>query len=152
MSAEYHSERLSKNFLRGEFACRGSDCCNGSAVIERGLVEALQELHDKLSQPGPIIKLIINSGFRCLKHNREIHSKDTSQHPRGTAVDVKRPDNVDIKELTRAALSISEFKKGGIIIYWWGLHLDTRDGAYHEDKRLFKKDFTLEDLEDETKG
>ncbi len=150
MSTEYHSERLSKNFLRGEFSCRGSACCNGSAAIERELVESLQDFHDQLSLLlGETVQLIINSGFRCLKHNREIHSKDTSQHPRGTAADVKRPDNVSIEALTRAALSIPALKNGGIIIYWWGLHLDIRNGAYREDKRLVKKDFTLEELEEE---
>ena len=45
-----------------------------------------QEIRDLLGKP-----LYINSGFRCLELNRILGSKDTSQHPKGEAIDFVCP-------------------------------------------------------------
>lgn len=44
--------------------------------------DKMQEIRDKLKSP-----IKINSGYRCLKLNRRIGSKDTSQHVKGQAID-----------------------------------------------------------------
>ena len=64
-------------------------------------------------------KLIINSGFRCLKLNRKIGSKDKSQHTKGEAVDleVKGVDNKKLWGIIKRTLEydqlILEFYKAG---------------------------------------
>lgn len=113
---------LSRNFTRDEFACRGINCCGRSAPVDRDLVVALQFLRDKVDAP-----LHINSGFRCITHNREAESRDTSQHPLGRAADVRVPNGMTVDEFYEAADSIPAFQ--GIGQYDWGLHLDVRNGV-----------------------
>jgi len=54
------------------------------SVLDNLIVVAnkAQEIRDLLGHP-----LKINSGYRCLKLNREIGSKDSSQHIKGQAID-----------------------------------------------------------------
>ena len=46
--------------------------------------------------------IIISSGFRCLKLNTAIGSKDTSQHVKGEAVDFKCPKYGTPREIVQA--------------------------------------------------
>jgi len=111
-------ERLSAHFRRAEFACKGVDCCGGSAPINPDLIDALEELRIAI---GPIH---INSGFRCLVHNRspEVGSYDGSQHPRGNAADIAS-DGRSVYDMKAAAERAGLF----VIMYPWGLHVDIRD-------------------------
>lgn len=74
---------LTKNFSRHEFACH--HC--GKIVVHPCLVTMLQKIRDEVDGP-----IIINSGFRCLVHNRAIGSSDTSRHVKGMAADIKAED------------------------------------------------------------
>jgi zinc D-Ala-D-Ala carboxypeptidase len=65
--------------------------------------------------------LTINSGFRCLTHNRTVGSKDTSQHPKGMACDISGKGR-DIDDMATRASDF--FNK--VIIYSWGIHVDVR--------------------------
>lgn len=113
---------LSKNFSRWEFACKGENCCGHSAPISRELVDALQQLRDLIGKP-----LRVNSGFRCLTHNRAVGSRDTSQHCLGLAADIATPEGMTPLEFSDMAARIEAFQNGGMFIYHWGLHLDIRD-------------------------
>ena len=117
------NEQLTKDFCRSEFACRGLDCCSASAPINIGLVLALQELRDLVGGP-----LHINSGFRCLTHNRALGSQDDSQHCLGNAADVEVPDGYGVDEFATLAETIPDFKNGGIGRYFvrFFVHLDVR--------------------------
>ena len=118
------NEQLTKDFNRNEFACRGLDCCSGSAPINIGLVVALQELRDLVGVP-----LRINSGFRCRTHNRTLGSQDDSEHCLGNAADVKVPDGYGVDEFATLAETIPDFANGGIGRYpvRGFVHLDVRD-------------------------
>lgn len=117
---------LTRNFSRAEFACRGSQCCGHSAPVSITLVWALQELREALGQP-----LAVSSGFRCLTHNRSLGSRDSSQHPLGSAADVTPPEGVSVYWLAALAERIEAFKHGGIGVYPRAgfVHLDVRRGG-----------------------
>ena len=115
-------KRLSRNFWPYEFECHGTHCCGHSAPIARILIVPLQLLRDKIKVP-----LNINSGYRCIIHNREEGSSDTSQHVLGLAADVRVPQNMTVDEFYEIADTISAFH--GIGRYTWGLHVDVRDGV-----------------------
>lgn len=110
-------EKLSNNFYRDEFACRGNQCCGGSGPISLELIRRLEQYRAVVGGP-----VFINSGFRCLVHNRDIGSYDGSQHPRGTACDIYH-SNRDIDEMYRLAVPLFDFAKK----YAWGIHVDVRD-------------------------
>lgn len=70
---------ITKNFTREEFAC---PCCGRSAIDEL-LVRRLQDLRDLLGTP-----IHINSGFRCVEHNRMVGGAEHSLHLAGMAADL----------------------------------------------------------------
>lgn len=109
-------EKLSENFYRDEFACKGLHCCGHSAPISDELIMRLERYRAIIGGP-----LRINSGFRCLIHNRDIGSYDGSQHPRGNAADINA-DGRDIDDMFRQAVPVFEYVKK----YGWGIHVDTR--------------------------
>ena len=73
-------EMLSLHFSRREFECR---CGCGRDDIAPELIRLLEDIRNYFGQP-----VSINSGIRCLEHNRKQGSKDTSQHVQGTAADI----------------------------------------------------------------
>ena len=113
------SDMLTKNLAREEFACKGINCCSHSAPVTRELVEALQILRNMVNAP-----LRLSSGFRCITHNREEGSRDTSQHVIGKAADVITPSGYTPDEFYAMAESLFQ----GVGRYPWGLHVDVRNG------------------------
>ena len=68
------------HFQDSEFDCKH---CGLNAMQESFLVRL-----DKAREIAGI-PFVINSGFRCLVHNRNIGSSDTSSHPKGRAADIR---------------------------------------------------------------
>ena len=71
---------MTKNFSRREFACK---CGCGADYIDSLLVETLQVIREDAGVP-----LIINSGVRCVKHNKKVGGVPNSQHTLGKAADI----------------------------------------------------------------
>jgi hypothetical protein len=71
---------VSKHFDSKEFACK---CC-GRTKINIELIIALEKLRELVGRP-----IIITSGYRCPKHNKEVGGVEHSQHTLGNAVDIK---------------------------------------------------------------
>lgn len=113
-------EALSKNFWLREFhcKCRYPEC--RETLVDDRLVTGLQELRDLA---GP---LKINSAYRCKRHNKDIGGKAESYHIMGMAADVVYLMGSTVK-LSNFAKRVTIFIKGGIGIYFWGCHVDTRD-------------------------
>ena len=111
-------KQLSAHFNEDEFRCR---CCNGlpSGGINPELIIKLEQLRQRVGKP-----LIINSGYRCARHNRAVGGAPRSQHVLGTAADVSaRRIGVD--------LLVNEAEKvgfGGIGRYRNFVHVDVRPG------------------------
>lgn len=113
------NERLSRNFKRGEFACR---CGCGFDTVDFRLIEGLQRLRDIVGEP-----IVVNSGCRCAAHNAEMGGSPKSQHLLGKAADIVirnyRPAMV-----ANMAATLAEFADGGIGIYATFTHVDVRHG------------------------
>jgi uncharacterized protein YcbK (DUF882 family) len=72
---------LSMHFSRNEFKCR---CGCGGALVNQGLVYLLEAVREHFNSP-----VIISSGYRCPKHNREVKGAVSSQHLYGNAADIE---------------------------------------------------------------
>ena len=70
---------LSRNFTYAEFAC--PKC--GKAKVDPALINALQELRDRVGQP-----VIVSSGYRCPDYNRAVGGASDSLHLEGKAADI----------------------------------------------------------------
>jgi uncharacterized protein YcbK (DUF882 family) len=112
---------LTKDFSRNEFACKGTNCCGGSAPVHPALVWGLQELRDKAGVP-----LTLSSGFRCVRHNERVGGERQSQHTLGLAADVLVPEGWSAERLAELAESVQVFHEGGIGIYPTWVHVDAR--------------------------
>lgn len=125
---------LSPHFDSTEFACH-DDC--GFDTPKCRLVVALEELRGDIHRP-----LKINSGCRCVAHNRAIDGHHNSFHLTGSAADVRAP-GLSLLALFNRAICVEAFFEGGIGVYppwkdvdgkWRGnfLHLEIRDEPKHK--------------------
>ena len=121
------SEQLSKNFFRHEFEC---PCGCGSDDVDMRLVEALQQLRDRLGAP-----VNVNSGVRCAKRNAQLKdSSKQSQHLLGKAADI-RVTGYKPEQVASEAEEIAEFANGGVGLYDTFVHVDVRNGRARWDYR-----------------
>lgn len=102
-----------KNFKVGEFKCK--HC--GQVKLDIDLLLKLEELRAKT---GP---LIINSGYRCPTHNKNVGGAKNSQHVKGTAADV-RATKMSVNNVYNHANRI--FSNGGVGKYNTFTHVDVR--------------------------
>ena len=74
------------------------------------------------------VPVTINSGYRNLEYNRNIGSKDTSQHVKGTAADIVvsgvSPD--DVADAIEFLINTGMLKEGGVGRYNSFTHYDIR--------------------------
>lgn len=106
---------FSQYFKRNDFACH---CGCGKNDIAQELVEAVVDVRMHFHS-----QTAINSGCRCLEHNRKQGSKDTSQHVKGLAADIA-VKGVDPKDVADYLISIGFV--GGLGRYKRFTHLDKR--------------------------
>ena len=133
---------LSVNFSRHEFACK---CGCGLDAINLRTVLGLQQFRDLVSEKRkkdtPITP---NCGCRCAKHNAELKpvpGATNSQHlPKNgcRAVDIPKIKGLTVLKMYEIALQVPIFEQGGIIMYDWGLHLDSRISGIYRDNRQTK--------------
>ena len=76
--------KYSKYFKPSEFQCK---CC-GKLLISEELMDRLFVAREKAGIP-----FVINSGYRCPKHNAAVGGKPDSAHKEGLAVDIKATDS-----------------------------------------------------------
>ena len=95
---------LTEHCNRQQFDC---PCVCGSGTIMQNIVLKLEEGRVAINRP-----MNINSGIRCLEHNRSIGSSDTSSHIKGIAVDVGCTFMSDRLELMSEF--VKHFKRIGI--------------------------------------
>ena len=100
--------KLTEHFTKEEFDCQ-CGCGNGDIVIDQRLVNELECVRVHYKKP-----MRINSGIRCLSHNRNIGSRDTSSHIKGLAVDIGCNDMATRLELMKHLLRDAEFTRVGL--------------------------------------
>lgn len=118
-----------KYFKREEFRCKcGGKYCDGFPVEpDRNLVRSLDAFREKLGVPVTI------GGIRCLQHNaNQKGSSPNSQHLYGLAADCHSSKSPE--EMLRVAEEVLQ-GTGGLGIYSWGIHFDTRAGKSRWDSR-----------------
>lgn len=110
---------LSKEFELIDFDCKCErpDCV--STLVDDVLVEGLTQL----ALVFPLI--IVDSGFRCDAHNKEVGGSPTSFHKSGKAADIRSPFATPAMIL-KEANAIKCFEQGGAGLYNSFIHLDVR--------------------------
>ena len=95
--------RVSEHFKANEFACKdGTD----NILIDSQLIEILEKIRNHFGTP-----ITINSGFRTVKHNRNVGGAKASYHCKGMAADIVVKGH-SAKEVAKYADSILD--KGGV--------------------------------------
>ena len=125
-----------KWFKEKEFACK---CCGqlplstGSGQAPRENVKALvrevlDPVREKLGMP-----IVVNSGYRCERHNKDVGGVRNSQHLRGEAADVACADLPRLKQLI-----IENGKFDQLITYPTFLHVSYKRTGGNRHQRLKK--------------
>lgn len=111
---------LSPHFSVSELCCHDCQRCSVTGQLLIAL-EALRALG-----PEPII---VDDGYRCPEHNKEVGGVSGSQHQLGTAADI-RIQGLTLQQMYDRAKSIPDFANGGIGVYDGVpfIHVDVRDG------------------------
>lgn len=91
-------------FKTDEFKC---SCCN-KVIVSGWLIHLLNKVRGTYGKP-----MIVNSGYRCKKHNKKVGGKDNSAHRRGTAADIKCTNSVDRFKIIELAYEAG-FKRLGL--------------------------------------
>lgn len=107
-------------FGRHEFACKCGKCGGFPVEPSPALLKILDQIREHFGKP-----CHVNSGVRCLQHNRNVGSSDTSQHVYGTAADIATIEGTTPAEMYAYAETLLP-NTGGIGIYPWGIHVDVR--------------------------
>lgn len=106
---------LSEHFDRSEFACQ---CGCGQDTVDAELLAVLEEIRGMF---GPVT---INSGNRCIAHNRAVGGGEKSQHLTGRAADIVVKDTTPAHVQDYIALSWP--MQYGLGRYDDFTHIDTR--------------------------
>ena len=105
-----------KWFKKDEFLCRCGRC-EMPAEVEGNLMalveNVLEPAREKLGMP-----IIVNSGYRCVRYNRDVGGVANSQHLRGEAADIRCADN---KRLAKILVEAGRFDQ--LIIYPTFIHV-----------------------------
>lgn len=111
-------KRLSKHFVRDEFACK---CGCGFDVVDADLLEILEEIRVRFNKP-----VVINSAARCPAHNKAVGGSPTSQHLLGKAADIV----IDGEQPGYVGSFVDAVRKDcfGVGVYETFTHVDSRTG------------------------
>ena len=110
-----------KYFKKQEFACKCGKYCNGYPVdIDMNMVKIADKIRHIIGKPVPV-----NSGIRCKTHNANVGGVSNSKHLLGKAADLGCPSGCTPTQMASIAEEIMG-DTGGIGIYTWGIHIDTR--------------------------
>lgn len=109
-----------KYFSRKEFACKCGNCGGFPVEPDLKMVRVADAIRERLGVP-----VGVNSGVRCKNHNAAVGGVSNSQHVYGTAADLGKPSCVTVAEMAAIAEDVMG-NTGGIGIYSWGIHIDSR--------------------------
>ena len=112
---------LSKHFSINEVECK---CGCGYHSVNPVTLQCVEKLRESWGLP-----IIPGSVCRCTEHNKHVGGSRTSKHLTGEAFDIPCRGLIKQAELLDIILNIPEFHNGGIGLYDWGIHVDTRDNG-----------------------
>lgn len=109
--------KISNNFKRSEFACK---CGCGFDTVDVELVTVLEAVRSFFGEP-----VKINSGCRCVEHNKKEGGSPKSQHLYGKAADIVVENVMPIKVYTYLVHKYANTY--GIGLYPNRVHVDVRE-------------------------
>lgn len=116
--------QLTPHFNVGEFKCK----CGGNhdTQLDESLVQKLEQLFSALN----CSKIIVNSGYRCIAHDKNVGGNGYGQHTKGTAADIacydKNGKKISSKIVCCAAQDIGFGGIANIDNTYTVTHVDTR--------------------------
>ena len=111
-------------FKRSEFRCPCGRCGGFPVEPQKAMVRAVDEIRQRLGVPVSVVDAG-GSGVRCPEHNAEVGGVANSQHLYGLAADLHSTASpAKMKAVAEEVLGHT----GGIGLYGWGIHVDTRSG------------------------
>lgn len=112
-------------FTRKEFRCPCGECGGFPVEPQESMVRAVNEIRRRLGVPVTIVRDDGSggSGVRCAKHNAEVGGVANSQHLYGIAADLHSSKSPE--EMYAVAEDVLG-DTGGLGIYSWGIHVDSR--------------------------
>lgn len=109
-------------FKRAEFRCPCGRCGGFPVEPQESIVRTVDEIRYRLGIPISIVDGG-GSGVRCAAHNAEVGGVANSQHLFGLAADLHSAASpAEMKAAAEEVLGHT----GGIGLYGWGIHVDTR--------------------------
>lgn len=120
-----------KWFTEKEFKCR---CCGELPEEFQGNVRVLvanvlDQAREKLGIP-----IMVNSGYRCPKHNALVGGVANSQHMKGEAADIRCADNKLLAEIIEQKGNFDQ-----LIIYPTFLHVSYKRHGNNRKQIIIKK-------------
>jgi uncharacterized protein YcbK (DUF882 family) len=109
---------LSPHFLDTEFACNHCGKLPENGIAQE-LIDLLERVREHFGTP-----VVVNSGYRCPTHNRNVKGASNSQHLLGTAADIRVVDHPP--SAVQAYLKSICVGKYGIGSYKTFTHVDVR--------------------------
>lgn len=103
-------------FKPSETACKGKNCCGGASPMDRAFMYKMNVLRAILGK-----RIIVNSGFRCTVHNKNVGGSPNSKHMLGIAMDVYSPD-CSLKDIEKVCIQLGLYH----IMYDTFIHIDDR--------------------------
>ena len=116
--------QLTAHFNVSEFRCK----CGGShdTKLDEALVQKLEQLYAALN----CSKIIVNSGYRCTAHDKNVGGNGYGQHTKGTAADIicydKNGKKISSKIVCCAAQDIGFGGIANIDSTYTATHVDVR--------------------------
>lgn len=74
--------QLTEHFNVSEFCCKCGD--KHDTLLDTTLVDMLEQIYATLN----CSKIIVNSGYRCVKHDKDVGGTGAGQHTKGKAADI----------------------------------------------------------------
>ena len=130
--------QLTEHFNVSEFRCK----CGGThdTKLDTALVEKLEQLFKVLD----CSKIIVNSGYRCSTHDKNVGGSGVGQHVNGTAADIvcydKSGNRISSKLVSCAAQDISFGGIANIDGTYTATHVDVRTSNFWKGDEVVRTD------------
>ena len=120
--------QLTEHFNIREFRCKCGR--NHDTKLDSDLADKLEKLHKALN----CSKIIVNSGYRCAAHDKNVGGSGSGQHVNGTAADIvcydKNGKRISSKIVSCAAQDIGFGGIANIDSTYTATHVDVRSSNF----------------------
>lgn len=122
---------LSAHFDKSEFICK---CGCGQGKPSQLLVDRLEKLYKLMNAKA----IIVNSGYRCYKHDKAVGGSGYGAHTKNIAADiVVKKQNGTLYSAEDIAEAAERIGFGGIGMMNNACHVDTRDSEKYDNNHWF---------------